>query len=389
MNLLLYAIFLLILVLLYFLLKSLEQNLVITIICSLIIIQIVLTPKLCIDSALLGANLFINRVFPSLFPFLVVTSIMMDYNGVHIYSKFFGKILCKPLRLPLSCTFVLIVSMLCGYPLGAKYACELYEQEVIDYKTCERLVNIASNASPLFVIGAVGTSMLKNSNIGYLLLISNYISCFIMALIITQKDIHKKNSLNGLRTVPSKNIGNIIKNSIENSIKTCLSIGGFVILFSVLTNIIKNNLFFNIIIEKITNLLSIDKNILEGFILGLIEITNGCYLISTTSKSMYIKAIIISFFLGFSGLSIISQVYSFTYKHNLSLKKYTIRKVLQGFICSTITLILYRISLPKIAIQTSNIKTNTNLWSSLLITCIIILIIPFLFNKLKKLFYTS
>lgn len=388
MEILLYVVLLLIILLLYFLLKSLDQSIFITIICSLLIVQIVFTPKLCIDSALLGINLFVNRVFPSLFPFLVITSIMMDYNGVHIYSRLLGKILCKPLKLPLSCTFVLVVSILCGYPLGAKYACELYEQGVIDYETCERLVNIASNASPLFVIGAVGTSMLKNSGIGYLLLVSNYISCFIMALIIPQKNIYKKNSPTIMRAALNKNIGNIIKDGIEISIRICLSIGGFVILFSVITSIIKNNALFNIIIGKINNLLNAEANIIEGILLGLIEMTNGCYLISTASINMYIKSIIISFFLGFSGLSIISQVYSFTYKHNISIKKYILRKVLQGFICSIVTLILYKVALPNIPLQTfnSSININSNL---LFITCTIILIMPFLLNRLIKLFHTS
>ena len=192
MKITLYIILAAIIFFVFKLLKSFNKNIFITTICSLLIIKIVLTPKLCIDSAIIGLNLFINKVFPSLFPFLVITSLMMSYDGVYIYSKIFGNILCRPLRLPLQCTFALMISILCGYPLGAKYACQLYEKGDIDNKTCQRLINIATNTSPLFAIGAVGTSMLKSSYIGYLLLLVNYISCFIMGLLLPCKNINYK-----------------------------------------------------------------------------------------------------------------------------------------------------------------------------------------------------
>lgn len=80
-----------------------------------------------------------------------------------------------------------MVSFLCGYPLGAKYAADLYENDIISFSTFERLVNIASNPGPLFIIGAVGTSMLKNKYLGYILLISCYLSCIAMGIILPNK----------------------------------------------------------------------------------------------------------------------------------------------------------------------------------------------------------
>lgn len=370
--------------------KSLNKNVFITIVCSLLVLKIVLAPKLCIDSALLGANLFINKVFPSLFPFLVITSMMMSYDGVNIYSRFLGKFLCKPLRLPLECTFVLVVSVLCGYPLGAKYACELYEKKVISFKTCERLVNIASNASPLFIIGSVGTSMLKNSYIGYLLLLCNCASCFVMGIMLPSENISVGSRMEEIKNIPNKNVGNIIKDSIENSIKISLSIGGYVILFSVITNIIKSNIIFDIAVNKITHIFNVESNLVQGVFLGSIEMTNGCYLISNTTLDMSIKFIIISFFLGFSGFSIISQVYSFTYKYNLSMKKYIIRKFIQGIIGAIIAYAVYKIPFFNLSIHTFNNASNYNLSLNLIfIVSLILCIVPFLLYKTRKLFHAS
>lgn len=314
---------------------------------------------------------------------------MMSYDGIHIYSSLLGNILCKPLRLPIQCTFALVISLFCGYPLGAKYACDLFEDGLIDFKTCERLINIATNASPLFVIGAVGTSMLKSNSIGYLLLISNYISCFLMGIIIPGKasyDTYKKN----MKNINSKNnIGNIVKESIESSIKTSMNIGGFVILFSVIISIIKSNILFDIAINNISTLLNIQKNLVEGMFLGIIEMTNGCFLISEASASIYIKAILISFILGFSGFSVVSQVFSFTYKHNLSMKKYIARKAIQGLICSLTTVLLYKIIFLNNAVEALATNNRNISNSSVILVLMGMLLIPLLLNRINKLFHTS
>jgi sporulation integral membrane protein YlbJ len=311
----------------------------------------------------------------------------MNYDGIEIYSKMLGKFLCKPIRLPIQCTFVIIVSILCGYPLGAKYACDIYEQGLIDLKTCQRLINIASNTSPLFAIGSVGTAMLGSSHIGYILLISNYLSCFIMGIFLPGKSISEKIIHNDPEN-NNKNIGNIVKHSVDNSITTCLSIGGFVILFSVITNMIKSNILFDIAVRNINILKNINKELISGALLGLIEMTNGCYLISIASIDMYIKVIVISFLLAFSGLSIISQVHSFTYKYNLSMKKYIFRKLIQGCIGSAISIVIYKFPLFNFSVQTFN-SQHFNSLNIYIIFGLILLIMPYILNRFRKLFHAS
>jgi sporulation integral membrane protein YlbJ len=327
-----------IIVLIYILLK--DKNIIIIIFCSLLILQMILTPSLCIDGAIFGAQLFFYKVFPSLFPFLIISNIMLAYNGVHFYSKLLGPLLCAPLKLPNECSFVLIISALCGYPLGAKYACDLYERHDIDIETCQRLINIASNPSPLFIIGAVGTSMLQNTKFGYILLFSCYISCFLMGLIIRKPNkLHiKKITVPNLKNV---NIGQILKESVDDAIKTSLSVGGFVVIFSVLNYIIKSNIVFNITFTNLAAIFSISISYLQGVFLGIIEMTNGCYFISSAQIGNIIKISTIGFMLSFSGLSVISQVYSFTYKYNLSFKTYIFRKFIQGLITSLISITLF------------------------------------------------
>lgn len=393
MKILFYLIFFLIAFFIFNFIKysklKLSKNLIVTFLCTLLILNIVLKPEICLKSALDGAKLFIDSVFVSLFPFLVLINIMLHYDGVNIYSKFLGRFLCKPLRLPEQCSVVLIISTLCGYPLGSKYACELYERKIIDFKTCERLLNIASNPSPLFILGAVGTSMLNNPSMGLLLLISSYLSCAIMGLILpsNKKSIsHSYLYRNAIHTT-KVTLGDILKLSIDNAIKTSVSIGGFIIFFSVLTAIIKNNIFFDIVFQKISLIFNIEKSLLQSFFLGLLEMTNGCSLISNLNFDIMYKIIILSFLISFSGLSIISQTYSITYKYNFSLRLYISRKLTQGFICSIISVILYKFNIFNLSKSTFNVGMLNNKGLSLNIIFaieILLILFPIITQKLFR-----
>jgi sporulation integral membrane protein YlbJ len=388
LRLLLIILLIIIILLLLKLFKTLKINISITIVCSLIILQIILAPNICISYTISGAKLFFNAVFPSLFPFLVVINTIINYDGIHIYSKLLGNILCKPLRLPKECSFALIVSVLCGYPLGARYTCDLYEKKIIDLKTCERLINIASNASPLFIIGSVGASMMSSSKIGYILLISNILSCMFMGFIIPSHNYSykiKNDNFSNFKAT-DKNIGITLKNSIEDAIKSSLNIGGFIVAFSVITGIIKDNVIFHIILNKVSLITGLPGDFIEGLLLGMLEMTNGCYLISLRNLNLYVKLPVLSFLIAFSGLSIISQVYSYTYKYALSIKKYIARKFIQGIISSILTLILYYVFL-----QTSSVFAFNNISiykrDNLPLLILIILILPLLFKKITRLFH--
>lgn len=366
-----------------------NENIFITFLCTIFILSIILNPNIALSATLDGALLFINSVFVSLFPFLVIINIMLSYGGIDIYSTIFGNLLCKPLRLPKNCSVVLIISALCGYPIGAKYAIDLYSNKKIDFQTCDRLISIASNPSPLFVIGVVGVKLLKNKYLGYLLLISVYLSCIAMALIrspkgdfVITKDAQNVQSKN----LNSKNFGFVLKESINNAMMTSLNIGGFIILFSVIINIIKNNIMFDIVLNHSSSILHISENVSRSFILGLIEITNGSNQITLIPISNTYKILLISFLLGFSGFSIIAQVSSFTSKYNFSTKKYVANKILQGIISSIISLFLLKINLYNFneEVFSNDYKIlNVNMDLSIYLGIFIILLI--LPNLLKKL----
>ena len=321
-------------------LLKLSKNQIITILITLFIVLFIINLNTCMQSTFTGLNLVIKAILPTIFPFSVICNLIIHYDGISFYSNILGPIICKPLKLSNCSSFPIVASLLCGYPLGCKYCCDLYELGYISKEEYLRLLNIASNASPIFLIGSVGAAMLGNIKYGFILLLGNYLAPLIIGF-FTKKNTHEFNNSNEypLKTDGSYNFGIIIKTSIENAINTTLQVGAFVIIFSIIIGIIKNNSLINIIFNNVERLLSLSPNSLYGIFLGSIEYTNGCKILTSISSSIIFKLSAISFICSFSGLSIIGQISSFTGKFNISLKKYSFIKFIQGIISFIITFI--------------------------------------------------
>ena len=243
------------------------------------------------------------------------------------------------LALSKNSSFPIIASLICGYPLGAKYCSDIYKLGYINKLEYVRLINIASNCSPIFILGVIGTSLFNNIQIGYLLLIANYLSIFIIGFLTrTTRD---KKYINPIQIKKSSgSFGDNFKKSIDNSIKTTLSVTGFIVIFTIITSIIRENSSISTLLYYIESFTPIPKGALSTLFLGSIEITNGCSMISTSNFSLPFKLGLISFLCSFSGLSIIAQASSFMTNQGVSIKKYSKFKLLQGIISFCISYII-------------------------------------------------
>ena len=368
---------------------NIKKNIIICILISIFIILFTLNINQCISAAMDGCKLWYKSILPTTFPFIVICNLLIYYDGINLYSKFLGPLLCKPLGLSKNCSFPIVASILCGYPLGAKYCVDLYSMDYIKKDEYERLLNIASNVGPLFLVGSVAGTLLGNLSLGYILLVGNYLSIIFIGFITKKKRNPIKSSPLSCPKYQIINFGSAIKNAIQNGINTTLSIGGFIIIFSVVIYLIKSNVYFFIIFEQLETFFRLPVGTLYCLFLGSIEITNGCSIVSTLSLSLPLKLSIISFLCSFSGLAVIAQVSSFVSETKIRYSKYIFFKIIQGIFSFIITYILLKI-LPT-SIYTSKLRINsfvsvyTYFYPILVLTLLTLLLI--ILNKAYKLFF--
>lgn len=370
-------------------LLNIKKNIIICILVSILIVLFALNINQCISAAIDGCRLWYKSILPTTFPFLVICNLLIYYDGISLYSKFLGPLICRPLGLSKNCSFPIVASILCGYPLGAKYCVDIYSMKYIERDEYERLLNIASNVGPLFLIGSVAGTLLGNIYLGYILLAGNYLSPIFIGFLTKKKRTSIKLSSQTNNKCENMDLGSALKNAVQNGISTTLSIGGFIIIFSVIISLVKNNNYIYYIFANLENFLILPSGSLYSLFLGSIEITNGCNIISNLQISLPLKMSIISFLCSFSGLAIIAQVSSFVSDTKIHYGKYIFFKVIQGIFSFIITYILL-IMLP-VSIYTSNLKLNYDSNSYSYFYPIIVLALSTLIlaaiNKIMKLFF--
>jgi len=231
-------------------------------------------------------------------------------------------------------------------------------------KEAERLLSFTNNSGPLFIIGTVGIALFYDTTIGFLLFFTHFLACISVGLLFrfwgydkNEKTVYKKYLYN---KVEEKSLGEIISTSIKNAINTVVSIGGFVVLFSVILSILNQSGFLSLIssfINPVLNTLNIPISFSEGIVSGIIELTNGVNLVANIAqKNISTNIIITAFILGFGGFSVLLQVYSIISKTDISLKPYIIGKFLQGlFAIFYKNLILNHFLFFNLDIPTSNV----------------------------------
>lgn len=375
--------FIIILLVVLFKLLDIKKNYIICFSITLLIIFFILNLQSCIDAALLGCTLVVQAIIPTIFPFTVICNLLISYDGINLYSKIIGPLFCKPLGLSKNCSFPIAASFLCGYPLGAKYSSDIYNLGYINKTEYQRMLNIASNAGPIFLLGSVGTAMLSNAKFGYILIIANYLSIIFVGF-LTKKSINNSGSTIVLSPkYINKNFGISLKKAIENGISTTLNIAAFVIIFSVMISIIKNSTIISTVFKNIEVYLDLPSTSLYNLFLGSIEFTNGCKLIANSSLSINFKLSIISFICSFSSLSVLAQVSSIVSKDNISMIKYSMWKFIQGIISFIITFIISSIIINSTTISTINTSlTPTKNIYIFILSILIFLLLPLAFKMI-------
>ncbi|MGL5416636.1 MAG: sporulation integral membrane protein YlbJ [Clostridium sp.] len=369
--------------LLFFLSKKLQinNNIFICFFITLFTFLFFYNIKTSLDGIKQGFYLCFNSIVPSIFSFSVICNLLITFDGISIYSKILGPLICKPLRLTPNCSFILIASFLCGYPLGAKYATEAYANNSISKPEYSRILNLASNASPIFIIGVLGISILGNIKYGYILLLSSFFSILFLSFLIKPNITVHKTLVPKKKATPK--FGIAIQSAIENGIKTTLNVCGYVVLFSLVLSILKELSFISFFFSSIETFLSLPKNLLYGIFLGSIEMTNGCNLISNINLSIHLKLSIISFFICFGGVSIFFQVTSF-FKSEVSTLKYFTFKLIQGVISFIITFFLSNIFLSSIETSASNFSFTSSPYLYIFFISMLLIFTYFILKISKK-----
>jgi len=288
------------------------------------------------DSVTFSISVWKDNLLPSLFPFFIISELLINYGFIDLISEILKKVMNKYFHLPGDAGFVIIGSMISGFPSSAKYIKELLDKDKISIEEANYLLTFNHFSNPLFVIGTIGLLLLNNKNIGILILIVHMLSNFIIAIIFRPKiKLYSYESISiatGIKKMHKKRIENnsnfvqILTNSIYKTFKTLVLLLGIITFFTIISNLLKEILPI--------------KEECFAIISGIFEMTAGIKNISLLNIPLIIKASLITFLISFGGLSIHMQVASILSDYNIKYRTYLIARILHGIISSGIIYII-------------------------------------------------
>lgn len=346
--------------------KKEERNIImIALIVVIITVLIVIFSEQAFNAALEGLKVWWEIVFPSLLPFFIIAEILMGLGVVHFLGALLEPLMQPLFKVPGVGAFAMAMGLASGYPIGAKITSNLRRKKMCSKTEAERLISFTNTADPLFMIGAVAVGMFHRPELGIIIAGAHYISSLLVGFLmrfyrgdetkkyVTATKIKQTNifisavqDLITARKNDGRTIGELLGDSVRESINTLLLIGGLIILFSVVTKIIIVT-GLSVIISRILIYILQPFGLTSASILPLIsgffEITNGANLASQSQAPLLEQVIITNIIIAWSGLSVHAQVATMINGTDINLKPYLFARVLQAILAGVSTIFIIRL----------------------------------------------
>lgn len=279
------------------------------IILLIFVVCIIFQSEIVTKNIQYAIQLWKNRIFPSLFPFMVLSSLLVNYGFLNLTNKFIGPLMKKLFNLSENTSYVFIMSLLSGFPSSSMYAKELYENNFMTKEETFQIVLFTHFSNPIFILSMVCSKPL-------LVLSIHYLTNIIIGILIRKKDHHNSKKMEN-EFVPD-NFFVIFTKSIKNSIENLLFILGVIVFFFIISSIFNN---------PITNI--------------LLELSQGLNFINTNINNQKLVASLSAFLLSFGGFSVHMQTYGILSELNFPYFKYLKTRLFHALLSFVLVFILF------------------------------------------------
>lgn len=278
-----------------------------------------------------GLKLCADTVIPSLFPFMVISELLVSSGlGDHL-----GKTPGKPIQWLFgvgeggACAFLL--GAICGFPIGAKVLCSMEDRGMISKRELSRALTFCNNPGSAFVISAVGVSLFGNLRLGILLYACVLLSAIIvgaMGRLFFHKsgerfekayEVAQGGRLDAAGTVTER-FTEVIRGSAQAMMTVCALVTFFSSLVGCLGSVLEQ---FGL------------PRAITACIFGFFELSSGVGM-AAEAYAAELALILCAAFCGWSGLSVHFQVLSICAGRGINFMPYFIAKGAQGLVCATL-----------------------------------------------------
>ena len=283
------------------------------------LLVLILDSKTAFQGAMSGIELCLKTVIPALFPFLVISAVLLNSTPPAFRA---GKAAVSPFGLPEGVESLLLPCFLGGYPVGAQSVYQAYVAGQLPKQEAERLLAFCNNAGPAFLFGMIGQVLIKpwmpwalwGIHLAGALAAARCVPCIGTTANISSQPVPSRTDI------------------MRGPVTTMGIICGWIVLFRVLIAFLDRWVLWLV------------PQTARVALIGLLELSNGCCeLAQITNESA--RFVLCSTILASGGFCVTAQTISVT--PGLSLRYYFVGKAIQILVSLILSFsVMYRSPLP-------------------------------------------
>lgn len=334
------------------------------IIAVLLVSMIISYPDQAFRASLSGLTVWWELVFPALLPFLILSEILLGLGFVHAVGIFLEPLMRLFFRLPGVGGWAVAVSFAAGFPSGAKAAADLRRDGAINARDGDRLLALSHLCNPIFITSVVAVGFLNRPELGLPLVAIHLGSALITGLLIGYVFFRGKpddaepdtpplpprysapppkrpiaaRALSAMASANRKDgraFGRLLGDAVTASVQSLLAIGGFMIVFSVLIELLSLAGITDLLqwaVQSLLQPLGMPRQLAGGMVTSLFELHLGTYQLSRSGELTVWGAATVSAAIAWGGLSIHAQVKSMTSGTDLRYRPFLLARLLHAFV---------------------------------------------------------
>lgn len=306
--------------------KNKILDLIVVISFIILLFSILINNVLVFDVISYSLNIWVNNLIPSMFPFFVISDILINYNISYYIPNFITNIFGYIFNVNKTSITIFFLSLISGFPTGSRIIRTYYDKGLLSLEEANHILLFTHFSNPMFILSTVGVIFLNNKEYGYIMLISHYLGNFIIGFLL--RNYSKVTILNYTKEKKvCQSFSRILINSINSSINTLLLILGILTSFLIFSSFI---------------ILFLDLSLYNSAILmGILELTMGLKSFSLLEISDIYKVVFSTMIISFGGLAVHLQIISQLVDTDIKYSNFFIARIYHAIISGGISYLLF------------------------------------------------
>lgn len=309
-------------------------------------LALITLPEEAMDAAREGLRLCGELVLPSLFPFFILSSLMVELGLASALGRAAGRVMTPLFGVRGAGASALVLGLIGGYPVGARTALALYQSGQCSREEAERLLCFCNNSGPAFILGVAGAGVFRSTAVGLLLYGVHVAAALVVGVLfrIFCPPGTAEKGASPSAAVGAVGVAEAFTSAVKGALTSALNICAFVVCFNVLLRLLTETGVLTLLARGIGALpgpLGLEESWAVRMLTGLLELSTGIAALAGQG-GLTGRVVLASFLLGWAGLSVHCQTAALLEGSGLRTAGCWIGKLLHGLLSALLSALVCR-----------------------------------------------